>query len=49
MPDIPACGEGETEEAATADLRDALRAYLEVFGLADALSRLNLPSQLEVL
>jgi predicted RNase H-like HicB family nuclease len=41
VPDIPAYGEGETEEEAIADLKDALRAYVEAFGVEDALSRLQ--------
>lgn len=44
VPDIPAYGEGETEEQAIADLKEALRAYVETFGLEDALARLNAPS-----
>ena len=44
LPDVPAYGEGETEEAAIADLREALRAYIEAFGLEDATSRIVLPS-----
>jgi predicted RNase H-like HicB family nuclease len=43
LPDIPAYGEGETEEQAIADLRDALTGYVETFGLEDALSRVVLP------
>ncbi|MBI4022002.1 MAG: type II toxin-antitoxin system HicB family antitoxin [Candidatus Andersenbacteria bacterium] len=39
IPDIPAYGEGETEEAAIADLEEALHGYIETFGLEDALSR----------
>ena len=46
MPDIPAYGEGKTEEEAISDLRDALRAYIEAFGVEDALARLNPPSSL---
>ena len=38
VPDIPAYGEGETEDEAIADLTEALRGYLEAFGLDDALS-----------
>ncbi|HXT59513.1 MAG TPA: hypothetical protein VN699_12810 [Pirellulales bacterium] len=41
LPDIPAYGEGETEEAAIADLREAIRGYIDAFGLDDALSRLS--------
>src|SRR5207247_4471709 len=36
VPDIPAYGEGETEEAAVADLKEALQRYIETFGLEDA-------------
>ena len=46
VPDIPAYGEGDTEEQAIADLREALTAYIEAFGLADAMGRLNFPSSL---
>ena len=41
IPDIPAYGEGETEDEAIADLQEALRAYIETFGLDDALARTN--------
>ena len=44
IPDIPAYGEGDTEEAAIADLREAIRGYIETFGLDDALSRISQPS-----
>lgn len=46
VPDIPAYGEGETEEAAIADLKDALRGYAETFGLEDMMARVNSPSSL---
>ncbi len=46
VPDIPAFGEGETEEEAIADLREALTGYIETFGLDEALSRVNRPSSL---
>ena len=46
VPDIPAYGEGETEEEAIADLRVALAAYVEAFGLEEATTRLNPPSSL---
>ena len=46
VPDIPAYGEGETEDAAVADLREALTAYIEAFGIDDALARVNAPSSL---
>lgn len=44
LPDIPAYGEGETENEAIDDLKEALRGYVETFGLEDALSRLAQPS-----
>jgi predicted RNase H-like HicB family nuclease len=37
IPDIPAYGEGETEDEAIADLKKAVRGYIETFGLDDAL------------
>ncbi len=43
IPDIPAYGEGETEDEAIADLREALRGYIETFGLEDARQRLSSP------
>lgn len=49
IPDIPAYGEGETEDEAIADLKEALQAYLETFGLADALDRVNAPIALRQL
>jgi predicted RNase H-like HicB family nuclease len=44
LPDIPAYGEGATEEEAIADLKEAVRGYIETFGLEDALGRLASPS-----
>jgi predicted RNase H-like HicB family nuclease len=44
VPDIPAYGEGETEEEAISDLKVALAGYIEAFGLDDALARLASPS-----
>jgi predicted RNase H-like HicB family nuclease len=43
IPDIPAYGEGETEDAAIADLKEALRGYIEAFGLEDARARIVSP------
>jgi predicted RNase H-like HicB family nuclease len=43
VPDIPAYGEGESEEEAISDLKEALRAYIEAFGLEDAVSRMQSP------
>ena len=39
LPDIPTYGEGDTEDEAIADLKEAVRGYIETFGLPDALSR----------
>ena len=44
VPDIPAYGEGETEDEAIADLKQALQGYIETFGLADAMVRVNSPT-----
>ena len=44
LPDIPAYGEGETEEEAIHDLKDAIRGYIETFGLEDALDRVSHPA-----
>jgi predicted RNase H-like HicB family nuclease len=49
VPDIPAYGEGATEDEAMADLREAIAAYVEVFGIEDALARVNQPSSLREL
>jgi len=43
IPDIPAYGEGETEEEAIDDLKEAVRGYIETFGLDDALARMQSP------
>ena len=44
LPDIPAYGEGETEDDAIDDLKEAIRGYIETFGLEDALSRVSYPA-----
>jgi predicted RNase H-like HicB family nuclease len=49
VPDIPEYGEGETEAETMADLKQSLRAYIEAFGIEDALSRVNSPSALREL
>jgi predicted RNase H-like HicB family nuclease len=41
LPDIPVYGEGETEAEAILDLKEAIRGYIETFGLEDALSRVS--------
>jgi predicted RNase H-like HicB family nuclease len=41
VPDIPAYGEGETEEEAIADLKEALRAFIASAGLEEARSRIR--------
>ncbi len=49
VPDIPAYGEGETEDEAIADLKEAIRGYIETFGLEDAMARLSSPLQIRQL
>jgi len=44
VPDIAAYGESETEDEAIADLKEALRGYIEAFGLEDALARISRPA-----
>ncbi len=44
VPDIPAYGEGETEDEAIDDLKEALRAYIEAFGLDAAIARVSSPT-----
>ena len=44
VPDIPAYGEGETEDEAIDDLKEALRAYIEAFGLDAAMARVSSPT-----
>lgn len=39
--DLPAYGEGDTKEVAIADLRVAVRGYIDTFGFDDALSRIQ--------
>lgn len=46
IPDIPAYGEGETEQEAIDDLREAIRGYIEAYGLEDALARVTTPSEI---
>lgn len=46
LPDIPAYGEGETPEAAIADLKESLRTYIEAVGLDEALQRLRPAAEL---
>lgn len=49
VPDIPVYGEGATEDEAMADLREAVTAYVEQFGMEDALARVNQPIALREL
>ncbi|MBM3754250.1 MAG: hypothetical protein FJW38_09750 [Acidobacteria bacterium] len=42
-PGIPAYGEGETEEEAMADLKEALIGYVETFGLEETMARVDSP------
>jgi predicted RNase H-like HicB family nuclease len=48
LPDIPAYGEGETEQEAIDDLKEAVRGYIETFGLEDALARVSQPALREI-
>lgn len=43
LPDLPAYGEGETEDEAIADLKVAVHGSIDALGLEDALSRINAP------
>jgi predicted RNase H-like HicB family nuclease len=43
LPDLPAYGEGDMPEEAIADLCEAVRGYMEAFGLDDPISRLSMP------
>ncbi len=44
LPNIPAYGEGETEQEAIDDLKETIRGYVETFGLEDAIARVSQPS-----
>jgi predicted RNase H-like HicB family nuclease len=44
LPDIPAYGEGVTEQEAIDDLKEAIRGYIETFGLEDALACVSQPA-----
>jgi predicted RNase H-like HicB family nuclease len=44
IPDIPAYGEGETEAAAIEDLKEALRLYIEVRGVDQAMLLVRPPA-----
>ncbi len=44
VPDVPAYGEGETEDEAIADMKEALRAYIEAYGIDATLARISSPS-----
>ena len=43
VPDLPAYGEGATAEEAIKDLKEAIRGYIDTFGLTDALARISPP------
>ena len=44
IPDIPAYGEGNTEAAAIEDLKEALRLYIEVRGIDQAMALVRPPA-----
>jgi len=48
LPDVPAYGEGETEQEAIDDLRAALKGYVETYGLDDLRSHIRPPVLREV-
>ncbi len=47
VPDIPAYGEGKTEEEALEDLKVGIQAFIEENGIEVTLARLNSPSKLK--
>jgi predicted RNase H-like HicB family nuclease len=49
VPDLPAYGEGATQEEAIDDLKEAIRGYIETFGLTDALARISTPLEVRQL
>ncbi|GAC1467834.1 MAG: hypothetical protein NVSMB9_09870 [Isosphaeraceae bacterium] len=49
VPDLPAYGEGATEEEAIADLKEAIRGYIDTFGLEEALQRVSTPLEVRQL
>jgi predicted RNase H-like HicB family nuclease len=48
IPDIPAYGEGETEEAAIADLKEALILHIEEIGLEETVALIRQPHMREL-
>ena len=46
IPDVPALGEGDTEQEAIADLEVCLQGYIALYGMEDVLSRIIAPSQI---
>ena len=46
IPGIPVYGEGETEDAAIANLKDGIAAYVAEFGIENALERMSVPTKL---
>lgn len=44
VPDIPAYCEGETEEEAIADMKEALKGFIEVYGIEAAMERISSPA-----
>lgn len=45
LPDVPAYGEGATEEEAIVDLKEALKGYAEAFGVEDLQMRMSMVSE----
>ena len=48
LPDLPAYGEGETEDDAINDLKNAVRAYIDVYGCDDAMACVVIPTVREL-
>ncbi|MDD5054747.1 MAG: type II toxin-antitoxin system HicB family antitoxin [Candidatus Peribacteraceae bacterium] len=49
VPDIPAYGEGKTEEEALEDLKVGIQAFIEENGIDATLARLNSPTKLKTM
>lgn len=48
IPDIPAYGEGSTEEEAISDLKEALVGYIETFGIQETSAQVLQPELRQV-
>ena len=48
VPDIPAYGEGETESEAIDDMKEALKCFIEAYGVEAAIERISSPAIREI-